>query len=143
LVEALNGLPWEKEPDADERTGSLFRFLSAQIAKLVIALVVVVFGFAVSLVVERAWLAGLIWTVIGIPSLAEGTYRYAAYSTDGTDSWAYTLRYGFTVDPSPPSVPRVLQEEVALQLALRRIGEAAASRRLLISEGLNRHRPPT
>lgn len=68
-----DGLPWEKEPDADERAGFLFRFLSAQIAKLVIALVVVVFGFAVSLVVERTWLAGLIWTVVGITT-AYGSY---------------------------------------------------------------------
>ncbi len=38
----------------------------------------------------------------------------------------------------------IIEEEEALQLTLRRsAGEAAVSRRLLISEELNRHRPPT
>ncbi|HSH59197.1 MAG TPA: hypothetical protein VK988_06050 [Acidimicrobiales bacterium] len=61
-----DGLPWEDLSDADERTAFLRRFLTLHVVTLVIALVVVIFGFAASLAAKRAWPAALIWVVVGI-----------------------------------------------------------------------------
>lgn len=61
-----DGLPWDDQPDADERQAFLRRFLMPHVAILVITPLVVTFGFAASLAAKRAWPAALIWMVIGI-----------------------------------------------------------------------------
>ncbi len=66
-------MPWEKQPDADVRTGFFARFLATQLAKLLIALPVVIFGIAVSFAAKRAWLLSLTWTAIAA-AVAYGCY---------------------------------------------------------------------
>ncbi len=61
-----DGLPWDDQPDADERTAFLRRFLTPHVAILVTTPLVVTFGFAASLAAERAWPAALIWMVVAL-----------------------------------------------------------------------------
>jgi hypothetical protein len=68
------GMPWENYPDADERTRFLDRSLTMQVAKLVVAPVVLTLGVAASLAARQAWLAAFIWTTIGMV-LVYGCYH--------------------------------------------------------------------
>jgi hypothetical protein len=61
-----DGLAWEDQSDADERTAFLRQFLTRHVVILVIAPVVVIFGFAASRAANRAWPAALIWMAVGM-----------------------------------------------------------------------------
>lgn len=69
-------MPWANYPDADERARFLDRFLTMQVAKLVVAPVVLTLGVAASLAARQAWLPTFIWTTIGMVLVYESYHLW-------------------------------------------------------------------